>query len=136
MHREDDFSNTVKSNLAERAGYICSIPGCNKLTIGPGKGSNDIVVNIGVAAHICAASKGGPRFDAKMTSQQRKSISNAIWCCANHGRLIDRDSPDTYSAELLKKWKSYHEQRIHFSQSGIPLQMSFFSKVTVSNLAS
>ena len=31
------------------------------------------IINIGVAAHICAAAPGGPRYDSAMTEEERKS---------------------------------------------------------------
>jgi ribosomal protein L37AE/L43A len=48
--------------------------------------------NIGVAAHISGAAPGGPRYDASMSSEARKSINNGIWLCANCARLVDGDA--------------------------------------------
>ena len=62
------------------------------------------VNSIGVAAHIHAASPGGPRYDPSMTSSERGSISNAIWLCSNCSIIIDRDEA-CYTAKLLKEWK-------------------------------
>ncbi|MBU5676819.1 hypothetical protein KQI88_10350 [Alkaliphilus sp. MSJ-5] len=45
--------------MAKRVAYICSNPGCGKLTSGPHSDSSKASI-IGVAAHITAASKGGP----------------------------------------------------------------------------
>lgn len=61
-------------------------------------------VNIGVAAHITAASAGGPRFDASMTADDRSDIDNAIWLCQNCAKLVDND-PFRFTAELLRAWK-------------------------------
>lgn len=68
------------------------------------------VSSIGVAAHICAAAPGpgGRRYVASMTSEERASIDNAIWLCADHAILIDRDEA-TYSIEMLRKMKREHE---------------------------
>ena len=76
----DDFSAKVKGLLAKRVGYVCSNPNCRKQTSGPQKDSNK-TINIGVAAHITAASSKGPRFDKSLTNEQRKSESNGIWLC-------------------------------------------------------
>ena len=62
----DDFSAKIKELLANRVGMKCSNPGCRKLTCCANT-KPDKVTNIGVAAHICAAAKGGPRYDASMT---------------------------------------------------------------------
>lgn len=59
---------------------------------------------LGEAAHICAASQGGARYDRSMTSEQRKSASNGIWLCRKCARLIDADG-DRFPTELLKAWK-------------------------------
>ena len=64
--------------------------------------------NIGVAAHICAASRNGPRYIESMTPQQRSEIGNAIWLCSNHAALIDRDVA-TYTIDRLHQMKQAHE---------------------------
>ena len=71
-HR-DEFPSGVKSVIAHRAGFRCSKPDCRALTIGPSARHSDAVSNIGVASHITAASKGGPRFDASMSTEARRS---------------------------------------------------------------
>lgn len=60
--------------------------------------------NIGKAAHIAAASPGGPRFDAAMTSAQRCCISNGIWLCSTCADLVDNDA-SKFPVELLHAWK-------------------------------
>jgi hypothetical protein len=49
------------------------------------------VTNIGVAAHISAASPGGARYDEALTSEVRSDITNGIWLCQTHAKLIDDD---------------------------------------------
>jgi hypothetical protein len=68
-------------------------------------------VKIGVAAHITAASVGGPRYDAGLTKEQRTDISNGIWLCCNCGKLIDSDE-SKYTPDLLRKWKEDKEAEI------------------------
>jgi cellulose biosynthesis protein BcsQ len=60
---------------------------------------------IGEAAHIEAASPGGPRYNCNMTESERSSSSNAIWLCRNCSKLIDSDV-EKYPVPLLKKWKN------------------------------
>jgi hypothetical protein len=43
-----------------------------------------------------------------MTSGERSSIENAIWLCADHATLIDRDEV-TFSADALHAMKREHE---------------------------
>lgn len=71
----DDFKAVVKDLLAKRVGMKCSNPNCRRTTSGPQEDPKK-VLNVGVAAHIAAASKGGPRYDTRMSSQERKSEAN------------------------------------------------------------
>ncbi len=104
----DDFSRRTLDTLAKRVGVRCSNPGCRKLTTGP-REACDHIINIGVAAHITAASVGGPRYDPHMTVEGRRSPANGIWLCQNCAKLVDND-PDHYTADLLLKWKRRSEQ--------------------------
>jgi len=104
----DDFSPSIKRALADRVGWICSYPNCGQSTLGPASQSVDDKINNGIAAHICAASPKGPRYDASMTPEMRKSISNGIWMCRNHGNLVDADHSE-YTVETLIAWKSQAE---------------------------
>ena len=110
--REDDFKPDVIQKVAERAGYICSSPKCRKLTIGPDNSQINKSTKTGVAAHICAASSGGPRYDMSQKPLERQGISNALWLCATCSVLIDKNQGFDYPAEHLKKWKKDHEALI------------------------
>jgi len=88
MNSRDDFTQSTKDLVARRVGYCCSI--CGARTIGPSSESGQSV-SVGVAGHITAAAKGGPRFDESLSAEARKSAENAIWCCELHGKLIDSD---------------------------------------------
>ncbi len=99
----DDFPNAVKEALAKRVGFRCSNLGCGQPTSGPQVDSGK-AINVGVAAHITAASPGGPRFNPSQTRRQRRSIENGIWICQTCAKLIDND-PIRYSRELLENWK-------------------------------
>lgn len=103
----DDFSESTKTLLAKRAGFRCSNPSCRKPTSGSNVDPNK-ATNIGVAAHICAAALGGPRYDSEMTPEERKSPQNGIWLCQSCSKLIDSDSL-RYSKETLNTWKKIAE---------------------------
>jgi hypothetical protein len=100
----DDFSDQVKKSLADRVGHLCSNPQCRASTSGP-QDDPTKAVNLGVAAHITAASAGGPRYDPDLPSEDRSASSNGIWLCQNCGKLIDNDVA-RFSVEVLKKWKA------------------------------
>ena len=105
----DDFTLGVKAVLAQRAGYRCSKPDCRALTIGPSSERPEAHTNIGVAAHITAASPGGPRYDETLTSEQRRSVLNGIWLCQTHAKAVDDDQV-TYTCDLLRYWKYHAEE--------------------------
>ena len=107
--KRDDFSEKTKMLAMVRAGTRCSFPGCNIATVGASMENAAKPSITGVAAHICAAAPGGPRYDERMTPEERKSINNCIWLCQTHAHLIDTDVKK-YPAELLHQWKSQAEK--------------------------
>lgn len=108
----DEFSKKTKKILAERVGWLCSFPGCSRPTVGSRKDDHTKSINLGDAAHIHAASPKGPRYNAAMSSEQRKDISNGIWMCKTHANLIDKDFKE-YTPEILRGWKANAERLSH-----------------------
>ena len=106
----DDFKSSTKRILAERVGFFCSNPDCRKPTVGPARGDCEKSVNTGIAAHITAASPGGPRYDPALSSDERCDISNGIWLCSNCARLVDSDI-EHYTVKLLRRWKPEAEKK-------------------------
>lgn len=105
----DDFTTKTKEILAKRVGYFCSNPDCRMLTVGPNF-DNDKHTSIGVAAHITAASSGGPRYNNKLSRDERCGIDNAIWLCYSCSSLVDKDTI-LYNEEKLRKWKNQAERK-------------------------
>jgi len=105
----DDFSEEVKRTLANRVSNNCSNPDCRTSTSGPQSDSTK-ALNIGVAAHISAASQGGPRYNPSLTPEQRCHSNNGIWLCQNCAKLVDND-PSQFPEELLRAWKVVAEHR-------------------------
>ena len=110
MCNRDEFSEDTKRKVALRASHRCSFPGCSQITAGPSDESSAAVNMIGKAAHIHAAAPGpgARRYLASMSREERSHITNAIWLCATHADLIDRDEV-TYTADVLRTMKSEHE---------------------------
>lgn len=104
----DDFLQKTKDLLGNRVGWRCSNPDCRKPTRGANDNPQDIT-NIGVAAHICAAASGGPRYDPNMSPDERKSADNGIWLCQSCSKLIDDDIV-RYNVNLLHVWKENAER--------------------------
>lgn len=105
----DDFSAKTNRILAARVGYHCSNPACLNSTSGPAL-DEQRTVNIGVGAHITAASKGGKRYDPNMSAAERSSGANGIWLCQSCSKLIDSDE-NRYTVALLHRWKKEAIQR-------------------------
>jgi hypothetical protein len=103
----DDFSTATKSVLASRVGHRCSRPDCRALTSGP-QVDDAKSLNVGVGAHITAASQGGPRFDATLTAAERCDPANGIWLCQTCAKLIDND-PARFTAVVLREWRRLAE---------------------------
>lgn len=105
----DNFPPSVVLALRERVNGHCSNPGCGCPTLGPNADSGK-ATRIGVAAHITAASPGGPRYDSSLTSEERSSIANGVYLCENCARRIDVD-PLAFPVGLLLDWKRRAEEK-------------------------
>jgi hypothetical protein len=104
----DEFSAKAKDLLARRVGIRCSNPGCRHPTSGPQADPNG-AVNLGVAAHITAASADGPRYDPGLTSEARCSPDNGIWLCQTCAKLIDSDTI-RYTSDMIRGWRKNAEE--------------------------
>lgn len=103
----DDFTRSVKDQLAKRVAWHCSNPNCHSPTTGP-RADSGKSVSIGVAAHIHAASEGGARYKVEQNSLERASAENGMWVCQSCAKLVDNDSV-RFTAELLLEWKQWAE---------------------------
>lgn len=115
----DNFNRGVVDRLAKRVGMRCSNPDCRRPTAGPDTAGG--TTNLGVAAHITAASSGGARYDPKLSSDERASISNGIWLCQVHAKLIDDDEL-RYTSALLREWKETAEHMAALEARGYAIR--------------
>ena len=99
----DKFNKETRLNLALRVAHRCSNPACRRTTIGPQQGGGG-TIDIGVAAHITAASPGGKRYNPNLTSEERRDYTNGIWLCQNHAKEIDSDESH-FTEVKLREWK-------------------------------
>lgn len=116
----DEFSASTKRLLANRAGHRCSNPDCQRPTIGPD--GEDGAASIGVASHISAASANGPRFNDRLSTEERSDSSNGVWLCQNCARLIDTDVA-THPLELLTEWKAVREAAAALEMRGLEIRV-------------
>lgn len=103
--------------MAHRVGLRCSRPGCDQVTSAPHSGGKK-ALNLGVAAHITAARKNGPRYDKTLSSAERKGIDNGIWLCPTCGTLVDADESD-HTVEQLRAWRAEAELRRYQELRGV-----------------
>ena len=119
MRSRDEFPGRVRETLAKRVGLHCSNPECRRPTSGPHEDAGRSI-SIGVASHITAASKGGPRFDPSLSPAQRSGTENGLWLCQSCATLIDRDTI-RYSTDLLHQWKREAEFQADVELTGFAL---------------
>ncbi len=105
----DNFTQKTKDKMARRVGCRCSKPDCGRSTIGAASDEHGII-NVGVAAHITAASLGGLRYDPNLTNAQRKHYSNGIWLCGTDAKMVDSDEA-FFTVKKLHSWKKTAERR-------------------------
>lgn len=108
-----EFSEKTKQSLAARACNICSSPTCAALTVGPVDAVGNLSVKLGEAAHIAGAQPTTARYDALMTDDQRASVDNGIWLCANCHTIIDKNDGLGYPKSMIIEWKRKHEATLH-----------------------
>ncbi len=90
-----EFSKDVKRVLAFRVGTRCSKPDCRKPTTGEHSDPQKFL-NLGQAAHITAASKNGPRYDASLSTKERKSARARQEDLRREGLVLDEIGLDQY----------------------------------------
>lgn len=120
-NEKDDFKSATVSLLAKRVGHKCSNPDCRTPTSGPATDSS--AANLGVAAHMTAASPGGPRYDVALSSDQRSAGENGLWLCQQCSRLIDVD-PGSYGVARLRDWKEFAESAASLELRGFDVVQS------------
>jgi len=103
-----NLSNKDRKLLWGKAGNRCSYrfkgAVCSQPLVLTHEG-NDVVV--GNECHIIGEKPGSARYLADCTN--RESYENAILLCPVHHKIVD-DTEDVYTAEVLRRMKSEHEE--------------------------
>lgn len=92
------------------AGGRCEFPSCNKIVWRDGLTLKED--NFAHIAHIVAASPAGPRGDAVKSKQLEVEFDNLILVCFDHSKLFDGKHQGEYTVEMLREYKTRHEDRI------------------------
>ncbi|CAM4410147.1 MAG: hypothetical protein LEGION0403_FIIPPAGN_02676 [Legionella sp.] len=94
---------TIKELYANA--YWCASPGCRRPLYKVDNETGVRTLNSN-AAHICARSEGGPRWDPDQTEDENRSINNLLALCLEHAFEIDDiKKVSQYSIEKLQQWK-------------------------------
>jgi len=97
--------------LAFRSGNTCAYPSCGAKLVLEAMHTQDLDKAVGKAAHIAAASVGGPRYDDKMTKDQRGSAANLIFLCGPHHGAVDSQL-HLHTTDFLLEAKRKHERKV------------------------
>ena len=124
-----DVKDTTKFRLFAVSGNRCAFPGCPAPIVDERTGA--IVYQI---AHIKAESKGGARYDATQTDDERRSFENLMLMCPNHHALIDK-LLERYPVEDLMTMKRDHEERYRNWQPSPELHAAFDAGIHTENIA-
>lgn len=118
--RKAPTTDTLK-RLFALSGNQCARPGCpTVLMTADGK-------LIGEVAHIAGEGEGGPRFDPKLSEEQRRAFENLMLLCPTCHTLVDKN-PKKFTKAVLRKWKRDREAR--FEAVGDLLQKSYLNEIT------
>jgi hypothetical protein len=95
-------TDTIRQ-LYLHSGNQCAYPGCSHPIILPDG------TYVGELCHISAAEKGGERFDASLTNEQRRQPENLLLLCHDHHTVTN--NVDEYPTERLRTIKEQHESK-------------------------
>ncbi|MGB0993456.1 MAG: ABC-three component system protein [Akkermansiaceae bacterium] len=85
----------------------CAAPDCERALVA--RDGETIVSKI---CHIEAASGKGPRFNPKMSDDERRHYNNLILLCDEcHGIIDNLENEPNYPVKLLREWKKEHESK-------------------------
>ncbi|WP_283179917.1 HNH endonuclease signature motif containing protein [Gemmobacter sp. 24YEA27] len=97
-------SEKTVRRLFALSGNACAFPDCPSPIV---EAEGTIT---GEICHVRAQSKGGPRYGASQTEQERHAFENLLLLCRRHHKIIDTE-PDIYSVEVLEEMKAVQETR-------------------------
>lgn len=116
MSKDYVYTGVEKALFLLSRGH-CYEPNCQVPVLQVIKGEPFVNVQI---AHICAEEENGPRHDASMTREERRSFTNLMLLCKPHHTMIDRMATvEDYSVSLLQAWKENREGGFASQLNGI-----------------
>ena len=123
-----NYSTTTLKVLFALSGNECAHPECTNRLVAEATEESDHVV-IANICHIYAISTDGPRGKPGLAQDELNAPDNLILLCPNHHALVDGQH-ETYSAEILRRWKQNHEskmqKRLSTDGESVPLKVSWY----------
>lgn len=108
MSKARNYTSGTEKALFLLSRGLCYAPNCAERVIRRVEG--DDIVNVQIA-HICAAERGGLRYDPTMDDDDRRHFSNLILLCTVHHKRVDsKITGKQYTAEDLQAWKQAREK--------------------------
>jgi hypothetical protein len=117
--RKAPSSKTLRQ-LYVLSGNLCANPHCKTVLI---NANGTLVADV---CHIKAEKSGGPRFDPKLSEEERRAPANLILLCNTCHSLVDRE-PQEYTVKVLTKWKRTREKR--FAAIGDTLRQRYVAEI-------
>ena len=105
-----NYSQKTLKVLFALSGNQCAHPECSNTLVESATEQSDAITTAHIC-HIYAVSEAGPRGKSGLTKEELNSPENLILFCRHHHAVIDGQH-ETYPAELLKKWKQTHEDKM------------------------
>ncbi|MGW7261525.1 hypothetical protein [Streptomyces sp. NPDC054834] len=100
------YDNATLAGLMTLCRGYCYWPGCTSRVITMVNGVPKLNAEI---AHIRAINRGGKRFDATWSVQERNSFKNLLLLCVPHHTTIDGANSADYPVAVLESWKASRE---------------------------
>lgn len=97
-------SDKTIRRLFALSGNACAFPDCPSPIV---EAEGTIT---GEICHMRAQSRGGPRYEASQSEQERHAFENLILLCRRHHKIIDAE-PDIYSVEVLEEMRAIQATR-------------------------
>ncbi|MBX9829524.1 HNH endonuclease [Rhodopseudomonas sp. AAP120] len=113
-------STAILRQLYALSGNLCANPSCTTVLI---NANGTLVADV---CHIKAESAGGPRYDKRLSEEERRSAANLILLCNTCHTLVDRE-PHKYTVAVLTKWKRDREDR--FAAIGDTLRQRYVGNI-------
>ena len=98
-----------------KSGNLCAFPGCHELMMDADG------LFVGQVCHIEAAEPGGERFNASMTNEERRAVSNLLLMCYPHH--IKTNDLNAFPVRKLRDMKADHERRFSHPDRAMLLQL-------------